>query len=55
MLAERTRRGRCRLETWPGMFHVWQRFAPKLPEANDSLARVAAWIAEKTLPNAKIE
>jgi epsilon-lactone hydrolase len=57
MLAERaTHQGvDVALETWPGMFHVWQRFAPKLPEANDSLARVAAWIAEKTLPNAKIE
>lgn len=31
-------------ESWPDMIHVWQRFAPKLPEANDSLQRIGEWL-----------
>ena len=31
-------------ENWPEMIHVWQRFAPKLPEAIQSLERIAEWI-----------
>jgi monoterpene epsilon-lactone hydrolase len=31
-------------ENWPAMIHVWQRFAPKLPEATQSLERIAEWI-----------
>ncbi|MXY35035.1 MAG: alpha/beta hydrolase [Boseongicola sp. SB0676_bin_33] len=33
-------------ENWPEMVHVWHRFAPKLPEANDALKRIAAWMDE---------
>ncbi len=33
-------------ENWPGMVHVWHRFAPKLPEANQALKRVAGWMSE---------
>lgn len=36
----------ARLETWPGMLHVWQIFAHILPEANESLERIAAFIGE---------
>lgn len=36
----------ARLETWPGMLHVWQIFAHILPEANESLGRIAAFIGE---------
>ena len=31
-------------ENWPDMIHVWQRFAPKLPEALQSMQRIAEWI-----------
>ena len=31
-------------ENWPDMVHVWHRFAPKLPEANEALRRIAAWL-----------
>jgi epsilon-lactone hydrolase len=31
-------------ESWPEMIHVWQRFAPKLPEANQALDRIGEWI-----------
>jgi epsilon-lactone hydrolase len=34
------------LEVWPDMVHVWQRFAPKLPEALQSLQRVGAYLAD---------
>lgn len=30
-------------ENWPEMIHVWQRFAPKLPEAVEALERIGAW------------
>lgn len=32
------------LEMWPEMIHVWHRFAPKLPEANEALQAVAAFL-----------
>lgn len=32
-------------ENWPDMIHVWQRFAPKLPEANRSLERIGEWLS----------
>ena len=38
----------ARLETWPGMMHVWQIFAHMLPEANEALERIAAFIDEKS-------
>jgi epsilon-lactone hydrolase len=31
------------LEMWPDMIHVWQRFAPRLPEANEALQRIASF------------
>lgn len=31
-------------EQWPEMIHVWQRFAPKLPEATEALQRVGNWL-----------
>jgi acetyl esterase/lipase len=34
------------LEVWPEMIHVWQRFAPKLPEATQALERIGQWIGE---------
>jgi acetyl esterase/lipase len=33
------------LSVWPDMFHVWQRFAPLLPEASAALAEAGAFIA----------
>jgi acetyl esterase/lipase len=32
------------LQVWPQMFHVWQRFPPKVPEALMALQRVADFI-----------
>lgn len=32
------------LEEWPDMFHVWQRYAPKLPEANQALEAMGNWL-----------
>ena len=34
-------------ENWPEMIHVWQRFAPKLPEAQESLDRIGEWIKSR--------
>jgi monoterpene epsilon-lactone hydrolase len=36
------------LEVWPEMIHVWQRFAPKLPEAMDSIQQLAEFIGRRT-------
>jgi acetyl esterase/lipase len=33
----------AQLEVWPEMIHVWQRFAPKLPEALQALAQIAGF------------
>jgi len=32
------------LEVWPDMIHVWQMFAGALPEADDAIARIAAFL-----------
>ena len=26
--------------------HVWHRFAPRLPEANEAIERIATWLSE---------
>jgi acetyl esterase/lipase len=35
------------LEVWPDMIHVWHRFAPRLPEAMEALARIGTWFEEQ--------
>jgi len=49
-MAERMREAGCdvTLEVWPRMPHVWHAFAPMLPEARRAIARVGAFIEEKT-------
>jgi acetyl esterase/lipase len=34
------------LEVYPAMWHVWQQFAPMLPEANQALASVGSFVDE---------
>ena len=34
------------LQTWPHVVHVWQMFNPELPEAEEALAAIAAFIQE---------
>jgi len=34
-----------RLQTWPGMVHVWQIFDPDLTEARDAFERIAEFLA----------
>jgi acetyl esterase/lipase len=48
-LAERVRAagGDVTLEQWSDMIHVWQAFAPLLPEAGDAIARIGAWVRER--------
>lgn len=36
----------ARLETWPGMLHVWHLFDHILPEANEALDRIAVFLHE---------
>ncbi|MEM7767020.1 MAG: alpha/beta hydrolase [Pseudomonadota bacterium] len=36
------------LEIWPGMIHVFQMFAPMLPEAQRAVDRIGAWAADRT-------
>ena len=36
----------ARLQTWPGMLHVWHAFADTLPEANEALEKIAAFVSE---------
>ncbi len=36
-----------RLERWPDMIHVWQRYAALLPEAQEALAHIGAWPRER--------
>ncbi len=36
----------ARLETWPGMVHVWQMFEPLLPEAGEAMDRLAKFLRE---------
>ena len=49
-MAKRMREAGCdvTLELWPRMPHVWHAFAPVLPEAGQAIARVGAFIREKT-------
>ena len=46
-LAERARRAGVpvRLRMWSGLPHVWQGFAPFIPEARESLEEIAAFLA----------
>ena len=37
---------RVEFENWPEMVHVWHRFAPRLPAANEALKRIASWMAD---------
>ncbi len=32
------------LDTWEDMIHVWHGFAPLLPEADEAIARIGAWV-----------
>jgi len=36
------------LEVWPEMVHVWHLFAPMLPEGREAIARIGAFLQEKT-------
>ncbi|MGK2914135.1 MAG: alpha/beta hydrolase [Porticoccaceae bacterium] len=36
------------LEVWPEMVHVWQLFAPMLPEGREAIVRIGAFLQEKT-------
>ncbi|HEX3429699.1 MAG TPA: alpha/beta hydrolase [Rhizomicrobium sp.] len=49
-MAARMREAGCdvTLEAWPRMPHVWHAFAPILPEAGQAIARVGAFVREKT-------
>jgi acetyl esterase/lipase len=49
-MATRMREAGCdvTLEVWPRMPHVWHAFAPMMPEARRAIARVGAFIEEKT-------
>ena len=31
-------------ESWPGLLHVFQAFAPEVPEANEALSRAGAFL-----------
>ncbi len=37
----------ARLERWEEMFHVWQRYAPQLPEARQAIEHVGAFVKER--------
>jgi len=49
-MAERMRRAGCAvaLEIWPRMPHVWHVFAPIIPEALRAIARIGAFIRQRT-------
>jgi monoterpene epsilon-lactone hydrolase len=49
-MANRMRDAGCdvTLEAWPRMPHVWQAFAPLLPEARQAITRIGDFIREKT-------
>jgi len=36
------------LEVWPEMVHVFQAFAPMLPEGREAIARIGAWVEART-------
>jgi acetyl esterase/lipase len=38
-----------RLERWPDMIHVWQRYAMVLPEAREAIDRIGEWV--RALPS----
>ena len=48
-MTERLRAAGCRveLEIWPRMPHVWQLFAPVLPEARQAVARIGAFVQQR--------
>ncbi len=48
-LAERARAAgvEVELEVWADVWHVWHLFAPMLPEANEALARVGAFVRSR--------
>ena len=35
-------------ELWPDMFHVWQGFAPMLPEGQEAIERIGEWIRARS-------
>jgi monoterpene epsilon-lactone hydrolase len=35
------------LEVWPELWHVFQQFAPMLPEAVEAIQRIGAWVDER--------
>jgi acetyl esterase/lipase len=37
----------ARLDTFPGMFHAFQLFAGNLPEADEAIARSAAYVRDQ--------
>lgn len=37
------------LEVWPGMIHVWQAFAPYLPEAVEAVNRIGDFVKKHSL------
>lgn len=37
-----------RLERWPDMIHVWQRYALMLPEAQEAIERIGAWVRARS-------
>ena len=49
-MAERMREAGCAvaLEIWPRMPHVWQAFAPMMPEARRAILRIGAFVREHT-------
>jgi acetyl esterase/lipase len=49
-LAERAKKAGvdARLEVWEEMIHIWPYFAPTLPEANQAIEQMAAYIRERT-------
>jgi acetyl esterase/lipase len=44
----------ARLQTWPHMLHVWQIFNPELPEAEQALAEIAAFLRAAAPPPAAV-
>ncbi|NUS42514.1 MAG: alpha/beta hydrolase [Mycobacteriaceae bacterium] len=49
--AQRAAGGWCELETWPGMFHVFQMASALVPEARDALRGVERFVAEVETPH----
>jgi len=35
------------IEVWDDMIHVWHAFSPLLPEADEAIARIGAWVRER--------